>query len=577
MSNEGTAMERRVARERAARKQAEALLETKSRELYQTNQELQHLAANLEKLVEERTCDLVKMKDQALAGNRAKSVFLANMSHELRTPISGIIGLAELILKKPSAVEHHNLAEMIVETSEGLLLIINQVLDLSKLEASQWDLEERDFDLCKIVDDVTNTLTRQIAQKQLCYGAILDPSLPRHLHGDAGRLRQLMTNLISNAVKFTESGSVTVKVGKIAVPEQQLMLQFTVSDTGIGIKEDDHPLIFQKFSQLEIGRTRKNTGTGLGLSICKTMVEILGGKIGFSSTYGKGSAFWFTLPLNLAHQQLQDDIPTVAVVGLIADPCQRSMISSQLDYLNVTTQMFASLPELWQGLQNEAFEDASRVVVLADPQLASQLAEATSAEQGALAALGPYRLACLFWDTSTEQPSISGCSALALPVTFKKLLDTLQFDDQRKRPGIKSEEQSPKDSVATGSILLVEDSAPLQLVTKTLLKKLGFRVRLAANGRDAVEAIKAEQFDLVLMDIQMPEMDGITATQLIRKMELRQTSRLPIVALTAFAMKGDEENFLQAGMDDYLTKPIRLPELKRVLRRWLALEDYPED
>jgi signal transduction histidine kinase/CheY-like chemotaxis protein len=577
MKNEGSATERRVARERSARKQAEALLESKSRELYQTNQDLQHLTANLEKRVADRTHDLVVMKDQALAGNRAKSTFLANMSHELRTPISGIIGLAELMIEETVLTENHKLAEMIIESSEALLCIINQVLDLSKLEAEQWDREDSDFDLCKVVDEVTNTLSKQIATKHLVYGVLIDPSLTRYLHGDAGRLRQLLTNLLSNAVKFTEQGSVKLKVSRISSPEQELMVLFEVSDTGIGIREDDRSMVFQKFSQLEPGRARKNTGTGLGLSICKNMVEILGGEIGYNSSYGEGSTFWFSLPVRDSGRNPSSYAAAVTVVGLIASDEQRSIIDSQLKYLNISSNLFSSVAELRKWLDYESPpKQCNNVSLLVEQTLVPQLHDLAKLKNSNIDKLGDYRLVSICWgDAGDIQPSCSAGTSMSLPITYKKLFDLLEHDSPHDTLQFNGEKktQPRQTNTPAGSILLVEDSPALQLATAAILKKLGFQVQLAANGRDAVEALKNTDFSLILMDIQMPEMDGLTATQLIRDLEPKLKSQIPIIALTAFAMKGDEETFLQAGMDDYLTKPIRLEALKSALKRWLPLSE----
>lgn len=560
-------MEKRFQRERSARKQAETLLENKSAELYQSNQNLQHLAENLEKLVAERTSELLDMKEQALAASRAKSAFLANMSHELRTPISGIIGLAELIIKPTPATDYRSLASMILDASEGLLSIINQVLDLSKLEAKRWHPEETDFDLCKIVDDVTTTMSTIIDQKHLAYGAFIDSSVPRLLQGEAGRLRQLLTNLVSNAVKFTKSGSVTVNVAKTYENGQDVMLRFEVVDTGAGISVEDYPLVFEKFYQLESAQKSKHTGTGLGLSICKMMVELLGGEIGFKSTLGEGSAFWFTLPMQKSLKAPAPVAPDIFVAGLIANDVQRAAINAQLEYLQIPSSLHSSIEQLLEWSRRECPTRAARVFILIDADTLSN-AEHWLKNIVSNFAPGECELVCVSWEEAHEN-SRSKCDSrlLTLPVTYKKLLTMVGGKHVKSRT-----DEKPATSCSSASgchILLVEDSPALQLVAKAMLTKLGVQVQLEANGRDAVEAVRRGDFDLVLMDIQMPIMDGMMATAHIRELQATKKAQIPIVALTAYAMKGDDQQFLEAGMNDYLTKPIRLEQLQRVFDRWL--------
>ncbi len=573
MSTVDDAMEKRFQRERSARKQAEVLLENKSRELYQSNKELQNLAENLEKLVEERTRELVKMKEQALAASQAKSAFLANMSHELRTPISGIIGLAELIITPTPTSDYRELASIILNTSEGLLSIVNQVLDLSKLEAKRWDPEETDFDLCNIIDDVTNTLSVMISRKRLSFGVFIDSSVPRFLQGEASRLRQVLINLVSNAVKFTEHGSITINVTKTFENDHGATLRFEVVDTGVGICPGDYPSVFEKFHQLESARTKKHNGTGLGLSICKMIVELVGGEIGFDSVGGEGSTFWFTLPFQIARHPSEFSSPNILVVVLIANDIQRTAIHAQLDYLQIPSSLHSSITELLSWSEHQGLEGECRTFLLVDAHTLSNSGQLLQDIVSNLAP-GKCKVVCVAWDNAGKiRHHDHGIDEdyLTLPVTYKNLLSMVET----KRLGLPNDGQASKKKPESYRyrILLVEDSPALQLVAKAMLTRLGAQVQLETNGSDAVEAVKNGDFDLVLMDIQMPEMDGMTATRLIRELQAPEKAQIPIVALTAFAMKGEDKLFLQAGMNDYLTKPIRLDQLQRVLDRWLSDSD----
>lgn len=562
------AMEKRFQRERSARKQAEALLETKSGELYQSNENLKHLADNLENLVAERTRELVEMREQALAGSRTKSAFVANMSHELRTPISGIIGLAELIIEQSSTTDYRDLAAMILDAAEGLLSIVNQVLDLSKLEAKQWDSESSNFDLCQVVDHATTALSPLIGKKKLAYGAFIDPSVPRLMLGEAGRLRQLLTNLISNAVKFTERGSVIVNVAKVYEHDQDVTLRFEVVDTGVGFGVEDYPLVFDKFQQLESSQTSKHSGTGLGLSICKMMVELLGGEIGFDSILGEGSTFWFTLPMQSSPKVVPPVAPDIFVAGVVANDVQRAAINAQLGYLKIPSSVYSSTEEFLAWCQHDSPTGKCRIFLLIDADTLSNSEHLLKTIVSDLAPNECERVCVACENADSNSHDNIGCSFLTLPVTYKKLFTMVE------RKHFKSwSDETPAISCNNASsyrILLVEDSPALQLVAKAMLTKLGLQVQLATNGRDAVEAVRNGHFDLVLMDIQMPEMDGITATRHIRNLQAPEKAQIPVIALTAYAMKGDEQKFLEAGMNDYLTKPIRLDHLQRIFGHWLA-------
>jgi len=564
-------LERRVQRERQARKQAEALLEEKSRELYGANLDLRNLAENLESLVKRRTRELVQARDTALSASRAKSAFLANMSHDIRTPMSGIIGMSEMLLDTTLTAEQRHQAQVILDSSRSLLTLLNDILDLSKLESGKLEINPHDFDLYELLDGVMDTLTIPAGSKRLEMGVLPEAAVPRRLHGDPVRLRQVLMNLVGNAVKFTDEGKVTVALRVLADDPQSVKLRFDVTDTGLGVSAEDQHRLFRKFSQLDDQSTRRHQGTGLGLAISKDLVGLMGGEIGVESQPGCGSDFWFTAVFQPPVDGGTDDRPFagVRVAGFVPGETLREVIDSQFRLLGVRPSLFLDPDELYAALREAAERHEPYQFLLADhSHLPERVEEEMLAADSGLFSATLCKVSLDWANGLPHGKEDLWDRMLTRPVTIRKLSGL--FQQSRELASESPVSASPQALEAfTGSILLVEDAPSLQLVTRARLEKLGCRVEIASNGREAVEAVENNEFGLVLMDIQMPEMDGMTATRIIRDMPGPDKACVPIVALTANAMSGDEDEYLGIGMNGYLTKPIDSDELTRVLRIWL--------
>lgn len=553
---------------------------------------------DLELRVEERTAELREAMERAESANRMKSEFLANMSHEVRTPMNGVVGMTELLLQTNLDDRQTKFAETSMSSAKTLLRVINDILDFSKLDAGKLSVENVPFDLHQTLEQVVTLAAAQTANAELNVSLRLSSETPRGVIGDAVRFRQVLTNLLSNAVKFTSEGSVLLSVDVLSTDKNKCRLQIAVKDTGIGIEPDKLDAVFEKFTQADSSVTRRYGGTGLGLAICRRLVELMNGKISVASTAGQGSTFTVELEFGIAEIRPSQNVDSVDLSGLrilvvddldvnrmilrerLADQCRGfDEAASGADALDILKMAHAA---------SESFD----LVILDHQMPVSDGLVVARSIQDDLGDAAPQMilLSSAEFDLSPETLSECGLQrCLSKPVCMSEIMcaitDTVsetadhprgkQKNDAAGTEAIVSAPDAISDTTtrtAFGSsatrVLLVEDDMINRMVASAALENMNVELCVAENGQQALDVISEKDFEVVLMDCQMPVMDGFEATSKLREREKKSGNHIPVVALTANALVGDRERCIEAGMDDYLTKPLDFGELKKVIERW---------
>ncbi len=569
------------ARDITERKRAEAELHLAKDKAEAANRELEHSIRRTNQLAVE-----------AQAANEAKSAFLANMSHEIRTPMNGVIGMIDLLLDTELDAEQRDYAETVQSSAEALLTVIGDILDFSKVEAKKVEFESIDFDLRLTLEDMMALLAIKAHEKGIELAVLVEPDVPSALKGDPGRLRQVLTNLVGNAIKFTEEGEVDVHVLLESENDQGAIIRFVVQDSGIGIAGPVLEQLFSPFVQADASTTRRHGGTGLGLSIAKGLVEGMGGKMSAESTVGVGSTFWFTLPLTKGRPVPSEldrlELGTVAgvrVLGVDDSETNRKVMAGMLESWGCRHREVSGAKEALVALREAAAEgDPYKVAVLdmCMPEIDGEELAIEIKADPELARTGLVMMTSVGARGDAARMEKAGFSAyLVKPVRQSHFYDCLAAV---VGPEVKGEEAPPvspthiitRHTLAERArrrsrILLAEDNLVNQKVALKALEKLGFAADVANDGAQALQATREKRYDLILMDVQMPVMDGMEATRQIRDSRSgSQNPKVIIVALTAHAMAGDRERCLENGMDDYLAKPIKAAELQEVISRWMS-------